>query len=60
LESAGSGRAARVIMVSLAKSGTHLLQELMLALGYKMFSERVSRYPAMAGPMAAPVAVAGT
>jgi hypothetical protein len=45
LESAGSGRAARVIMVSLAKSGTHLLQELMLALGYKMFGSGVRLTP---------------
>src|SRR5580700_10592882 len=45
LESAASGRAQRVIMVSLAKSGTHLLQELMLALGYKMFGSGVRLTP---------------
>lgn len=45
LESAGSGRAPRVIMVSIAKSGTHLLQELMLALGYKMFGSGVRLTP---------------
>src|SRR3984957_20560684 len=32
-------------MVSLAKSGTHLLQELMLALGYKMFGSGVRLTP---------------
>jgi hypothetical protein len=45
LESAASGQAQRVIMVSLAKSGTHLLQELMLALGYKMFGSGVRLTP---------------
>lgn len=33
----GKGRARRVIIVSLMKSGTHLLQELMVALGYGMY-----------------------
>jgi hypothetical protein len=31
------GQAPRVVIVSLMKSGTHLLQELMVALGYKMY-----------------------
>jgi hypothetical protein len=33
------GRAERVILVSLMKSGTHLLQELMVALGYGMYGQ---------------------
>ena len=32
-----SGRAERVIVISLVKSGTHLIQELMVALGYGMY-----------------------
>jgi len=32
-----SGRASRVIVISLMKSGTHLVKELMLALGYDMY-----------------------
>jgi hypothetical protein len=31
------GRAERVIVISLMKSGTHLLQELMVALGYRVY-----------------------
>jgi hypothetical protein len=34
-----SGRAERVILISLMKSGTHLLQELMVALGYGMYGQ---------------------
>lgn len=34
---AASGRAERVIVISLVKSGTHLIQELMVALGYGMY-----------------------
>lgn len=34
-----SARADRVIIVSMMKSGTHLLQELMLALGYGMYGQ---------------------
>ena len=33
----GNGRAERVIVISLTKSGTHLIQELMVALGYGMY-----------------------
>ncbi|HET7017305.1 MAG TPA: hypothetical protein VFI65_25500 [Streptosporangiaceae bacterium] len=33
----GNGRAERVIVISLVKSGTHLIQELMVALGYGMY-----------------------
>jgi|SRR5579875_2970907 len=33
------GRAERVILISLMKSGTHLLQELMVALGYGMYGQ---------------------
>lgn len=36
-------RAERVVVVSLMKSGTHLVQELMLALGYKIYGQ--SRIP---------------
>lgn len=32
-----SGHADRVILISIMKSGTHLIQELMLALGYDMY-----------------------
>jgi hypothetical protein len=39
------GQAQRVIVVSLAKSGTHLLQELMVALGYKMYGAGVRLRP---------------
>lgn len=35
----GSGGAERVILVSLMKSGTHLVQELMVALGYGMYGQ---------------------
>jgi hypothetical protein len=34
-----TGRAERVILISLMKSGTHLLQELMVALGYGMYGQ---------------------
>jgi hypothetical protein len=38
------GRAKRVILISLMKSGTHLIQELMVALGYGMYGHvRVSQ-----------------
>jgi Sulfotransferase domain len=40
-----SGRAPRVIIVSLMKSGTHLLQELMVALGYGMYGAGVRLRP---------------
>ena len=40
-----SGQAPRVIIVSLMKSGTHLLQELMIALGYKMYGAGVRLRP---------------
>lgn len=36
---AQSGRGERVILISLMKSGTHLLQELMVALGYGMYGQ---------------------
>jgi hypothetical protein len=36
---ASSQQAERVILVSLMKSGTHLLQELMVALGYGMYGQ---------------------
>jgi len=39
------GQAQRVLVVSLMKSGTHLLQELMVALGYKMFGAGVRLRP---------------
>ncbi|MBO0804625.1 MAG: hypothetical protein J2P25_16315 [Nocardiopsaceae bacterium] len=39
------GQAQRVIVVSLMKSGTHLLQELMTALGYKMYGAGVRLRP---------------
>jgi hypothetical protein len=39
------GQAQRVIVVSLAKSGTHLLQELMVMLGYKMYGAGVRLRP---------------
>jgi len=34
---AAGGRAERVIVISMMKSGTHLLKELMLALGYSLY-----------------------
>jgi len=34
---AGHGRAQRVILISLMKSGTHLVKELMVTLGYRMY-----------------------
>src|SRR5579875_2995696 len=40
-----SGRKQRVIIVSLMKSGTHLLQELMVALGYRMYGAGVRLRP---------------
>ncbi|HEY2575278.1 MAG TPA: sulfotransferase domain-containing protein [Streptosporangiaceae bacterium] len=40
-----SGQAPRVIIISLMKSGTHLLQELMTALGYKMYGAGVRLRP---------------
>jgi Sulfotransferase domain len=40
-----SGRAPRVIIISLMKSGTHLLQELMVALGYRMYGAGVRLRP---------------
>jgi hypothetical protein len=40
-----SGRKQRVIIISLMKSGTHLLQELMIALGYKMYGAGVRLRP---------------
>jgi hypothetical protein len=40
-----SGQAPRVIIISLMKSGTHLLQELMVALGYKMYGAGVRLRP---------------
>jgi hypothetical protein len=43
--SAKSGRAERVLLVSLMKSGTHLLQELMTALGYGMHGSGVRVRP---------------
>jgi len=43
------GPAERVMVVSLMKSGTHLIQELMVALGYKMFGS--SRIPAEIRPV---------
>jgi hypothetical protein len=43
--SAESGRAQRVIIISLMKSGTHLLQELMVALGYGMYGAGVRLTP---------------
>jgi len=39
------GQAQRVVIVSLMKSGTHLLQELMVALGYKMYGAGVRLRP---------------
>jgi hypothetical protein len=39
------GQAQRVIVVSLVKSGTHLLQELMIALGYRMYGAGVRVSP---------------
>jgi hypothetical protein len=39
------GQAQRVLVVSLMKSGTHLLQELMVALGYKMYGAGVRLRP---------------
>jgi hypothetical protein len=39
------GQAQRVVIVSLMKSGTHLLQELMVALGYKMYGAGVRVRP---------------
>ena len=39
------GRAPRVIIVSMMKSGTHLLQELMVALGYGMYGAGVRLRP---------------
>lgn len=39
------GQAPRVIVISLMKSGTHLLQELMVALGYKMYGAGVRLRP---------------
>lgn len=39
------GQAPRVIIISLMKSGTHLLQELMVALGYKMYGAGVRLHP---------------
>jgi hypothetical protein len=41
-------RAERVILISLMKSGTHLLQELMVALGYGMYGQ--ARIPAEMKP----------
>ncbi|UJW29917.1 sulfotransferase domain-containing protein [Saccharothrix sp. AJ9571] len=38
-----SGAASRVIVVALMKSGTHLIQELMIALGYQLYGQ--SRIP---------------
>jgi hypothetical protein len=40
-----SGRAPRVVIISLMKSGTHLLQELMVALGYGMYGAGVRLRP---------------
>ena len=42
-------RAERVILISLMKSGTHLLQELMVALGYGMYGQ--ARIPAEMKPV---------
>lgn len=39
----GGRQAERVVVISLMKSGTHLVQELMLALGYKIYGQ--SRIP---------------
>jgi hypothetical protein len=41
-------KSERVIVVSLMKSGTHLIQELMIALGYGIYGQ--SRIPAEARP----------
>jgi Sulfotransferase domain len=38
-------RAQRVIIVSLPKSGTHLIQEMMVALGYRMYGSGVRLKP---------------
>jgi hypothetical protein len=43
--SMNSGRAERVLIVSLMKSGTHILQELMTALGYGMTGSGVRLRP---------------
>lgn len=45
MESAATGRAKRVIIVSLPKSGTHLPQELMVALGYRIHGSGVRLRP---------------
>lgn len=45
VESVQPGQAQRVIIVSLVKSGTHLLQELMIALGYRMYGAGVRVAP---------------
>jgi hypothetical protein len=42
------GQAERVLVVSLMKSGTHLLQELMVALGYTMYGAGVRVKPGLA------------
>jgi len=34
-----AGRAERVIVISVMKSGTHLIQELMIALGYRIYGQ---------------------
>jgi hypothetical protein len=45
MENMAPGQAPRVIVISLMKSGTHLLQELMVALGYKMYGAGVRLRP---------------
>jgi hypothetical protein len=45
MEQMRPGQAPRVIVISLMKSGTHLLQELMVALGYKMYGAGVRLHP---------------
>lgn len=45
MTSAKPGQAERILLVSLMKSGTHLLQELMTALGYGMYGSGVRLRP---------------
>jgi hypothetical protein len=45
VELARPGQAQRVVIISLMKSGTHLLQELMVALGYGMYGAGVRLRP---------------